>query len=134
MCIAVYYSVLCEVINMKNTVKLCSVNDSYEADQIIGLLKNNNIPCYLNSGIMKVYSGNSIENDIFVALDDYKKAVKEYLTNNYPDILVDEYHIDQRKELLNLNRKNSTMAKPMKIILFVVIFIIIVLAIAIPFL
>ena len=113
------------VINMKNTVKLCSVNDSYEAEQIIGLLKNNNIPSYLNSGIMKVYSGNSIENDIFVALDDYKKAA---------DILVDEYHIDQRKELLNFNRKKSTMAKPMKIILLVVIFIIIVLAIAIPFL
>lgn len=110
---------------MKNTVKLCSVNDSYEAEQIIGLLKNNNIPSYLNSGIMKVYSGNSIENDIFVALDDYKKAA---------DILVDEYHIDQRKELLNFYRKKSTMAKPMKIILLVVIFIIIVLAIAIPFL
>ena len=62
-------------------VRLCSVNNSLDAQCIVDLLKKNGIASYKKSGIMEIYGGSSIENDIYVSETNYDRAmqiVKEY--------------------------------------------------------
>jgi len=62
-------------------VRLCSVNNSLDAQCIVDLMKENGIASYKKSGIMEVYGGSSIENDIYVSETNYDRAmqiVKEY--------------------------------------------------------
>lgn len=61
-------------------VKLGFVNNSLKAEQIITMLKEQGIASYSKSGIMKVYGGNSSENDIYVASKDYEKAESLFQT------------------------------------------------------
>lgn len=62
-------------------VRLCSVNNSLDAQCIVDLLKENGIASYKKSGIMEIYGGSSIENDIYVSETNYDRAIqiaKEY--------------------------------------------------------
>ena len=62
-------------------VRLCSVNNSLDAQCIVDLLKEKGIASYKKSGIMEIYGGSSIENDIYVSETNYDRAMqiaKEY--------------------------------------------------------
>lgn len=72
-------------------VRLCSVNNSLDAQCIVDLLKENGIASYKKSGIMEIYGGSSIENDIYVSETNYDRAMqiaKEYhmLEGNKEDV------------------------------------------------
>ena len=57
-------------------VRLCSVNNSLDAQCIVDLLKENGIASYKKSGIMEIYGGSSIENDIYVSETNYDRAMQ----------------------------------------------------------
>lgn len=63
-------------------VKLCSARDTLEADVLIDILNQHNIPAYKQGvGIMHIYAGNSMfGEDIFVNEKDVVKA-KELVEN-----------------------------------------------------
>lgn len=63
---------------MKPT-KIFSASDKYQAEMILGLLKNNHIPCYRKApgcgDYMDVYAGNSMSGEnIFVNESDAERA------------------------------------------------------------
>ena len=64
-------------------VRLCSVNNSLDAQCIVDLLKENGIASYKKSGIMEIYGGSSIENDIYVSETNYDRAMQ----------IAQEYHM-----------------------------------------
>ncbi len=64
------------------TVKICSARDTIEAEILIDILKQHNIPAYKQGvGIMGIYAGNSMfGEDIFVNEKDAAKT-KELVEN-----------------------------------------------------
>lgn len=72
-----------EIITAVEGVKLTSADNNINAELILGVLRNNNIPCYSkepgSGGYMSIYMGYSIYGkDIYVDKDDYEQA-KELL-------------------------------------------------------
>lgn len=104
---------------MGDSVKLCSRNNSIEAEQIVILLKDNGIPAYTKNGVMKVYGGNSIENDIYVSSDDYEKSVK----------LISE---NCTVTSLGVGNNRNAFPKIMKVILLLIIAFIVLAGIIVP--
>jgi len=116
-----------EEITAMDAVKLISVDNTVNAELILNLLRNNEIPCYAKDngigGYMNIYMGYSIfGKDIYVDSADYNRAneVLKVLEAEEDETVVDVNNnpeeVDYNKESLqHLNKKNSLTAK---IILF----------------
>lgn len=68
-----------EIITAIDGVKLTSADTNINAELILGVLRNNNIPCYSKDpgigGYMSIYMGYSIYGkDIYVDKEDYERA------------------------------------------------------------
>lgn len=64
-----------------NRVKIYSVYEKYQAEIILGILRNNQIPCYRQGvgagGYMDIYAGNSLfGEDIYVDKRDAQEALE----------------------------------------------------------
>lgn len=60
-----------------NFVKVISSESTVEAEQIVQLLKQNNISAFRQSEIMDIYTGNAMMNeDVMVAIKDQDAALK----------------------------------------------------------
>lgn len=94
-------------------IKLCSVNNSLEAERIMMILKDNEIASFSKSGIMKVYGVNSAENDIYISSDDYQKALD----------VMREYNLEEKKVYDCSSKKaaRSMLPRAFGIILLIVI-------------
>lgn len=62
-------------------VKIYSAYEKYQAEIILGILRNNNIPCYRQGvglgGYMDIYAGNSLfGEDIYVDEQDAERALE----------------------------------------------------------
>lgn len=78
-----------EIIIPIDGVKLTSADTNINAELILGVLRNNNIPCYSkepgSGGYMSIYMGYSIYGkDIYVHKDDYERA--EELLKTFDEI------------------------------------------------
>ncbi|WMJ85590.1 putative signal transducing protein [Anaerocolumna sp. MB42-C2] len=69
-----------EILTALNPIKIKSVANDIDAELLINLLQNNNIPCFKKSkgagGYMNIYMGYSIfGEDIYVDKEDYTRAM-----------------------------------------------------------
>lgn len=70
-----------EIVTAMHGVKLTSVDTAVQAELILGVLRNNQIPCYTkdpaSGGCMNLYMGYSIYGkEIYVDEEDYDRALE----------------------------------------------------------
>jgi hypothetical protein len=100
-----------EIIEAMHPIKLKSVANQIEAELILNLLRNNNIPCFKKSpgvgGYMNIYMGYSVYGeDIYVDEQDYQKAL-----NLLKDIESDESTIEEDNSHIPFYKNHRIVAR-----------------------
>ncbi|MFA9464753.1 MAG: DUF2007 domain-containing protein [Velocimicrobium sp.] len=105
-----------EEVTAMDAVKLISVDNTINAELVLNLLRNNDIPCYAKDngigGYMNIYMGYSIfGKEIYVDKSDFAHAteVLAILETNEDDITLEEEPYDSQSSSTPSNRLSARL-------------------------